>query len=71
MKDQNQIVNIINTRIDNHKKAIDECVDNLRLLKGKELSQDIKMKLVNYASTIAEQKASIKTLSELLNELES
>lgn len=64
------VVKLINMKIETHKKVIEQSVESLQSLKGRQLTEQSKMELVRHASTIAEQKAAITTLSQLLVELE-
>ena len=71
MKNSEQVKVLINKKIENHKHTIEKYVNNLQKLKGHQLNDELKMSLVQYASVIAEEKAIIRALGELLKELES
>lgn len=72
MKTTPEIVVIINKSREKHRKQIDEIIERLSILKGKkEITEDMKVALIKYATELSEHKSVIHTLDDILLQIGS
>lgn len=70
MKTLQEVVNLLNVEMSQRRTRIQELVQNLQSLKNKqEITEQMKVELIKYATEIQEHRGVINTLQGILNKI--